>query len=172
MQTETIDKPKCAVILLNIVKDSNFGRILRTADALGACEIIVVGKKRFNMTGHMGADIGRNRRHFHTMDDAAIYLRQQGFQIIGIEITDNALPVETQPFSGDTAFLLGNEGIGILDVHRNYCDSFVYIRQFGLSASLNVNVAAGIVLHQFSNWAGYQENPIEGEKFVGSRGLR
>lgn len=49
------------------------------------------------------------------------------------------------------------------------CDHFVYIPQFSKgTASLNVNVAASIVMHHFSTWAGYEEAPREAEraKFV------
>ena len=42
------------------------------------------------------------------------------------------------------------------------CDHFVYIPQFSMgTASLNVNVAASIVMHHFSSWAGYEEAPRE-----------
>lgn len=47
------------------------------------------------------------------------------------------------------------------------CDSFVYIPQHGVgTASLNVAVAASIVLHAFAVWAGYPERSREGAKFV------
>ncbi len=47
------------------------------------------------------------------------------------------------------------------------CDSFVYIPQYGMgTASLNVTVAASIILHQFALWAEYEEAPRQGVKFV------
>ena len=49
------------------------------------------------------------------------------------------------------------------------CDHFVYIPQFSQgTASLNVNVAASIVMHHFSTWAGYEEAEREKDraKFV------
>lgn len=49
------------------------------------------------------------------------------------------------------------------------CDHFVYIPQYSTgTASLNVNVAASIVMHHFSTWAGYEEAPREKDraKFV------
>ena len=54
------------------------------------------------------------------------------------------------------------------------CDTFVYIQQYGAgTASLNVSVAASIVLHHFALWAGYQERSRHGEKFdVGERPVR
>lgn len=50
------------------------------------------------------------------------------------------------------------------------CDGFVYIPQHGPgTASLNVTVAASIVLHHFAVWAGYPEREREGAKFVVAR---
>jgi hypothetical protein len=47
------------------------------------------------------------------------------------------------------------------------CDGFVYIPQHGPgTASLNVTVAASIVLHHFAVWAQYLERQREGAKFV------
>ena len=47
------------------------------------------------------------------------------------------------------------------------CDSFAYIPQYGPgTASLNVAVAASIVLHHFALWAGYAEREREGQKYV------
>jgi len=50
----------------------------------------------------------------------------------------------------------------------------VYIRQYGSgTASLNVSVAASIVMHHFAMWANYDERAREGEKFlVGERRQR
>ena len=47
------------------------------------------------------------------------------------------------------------------------CDGFVYIRQHGPgTASLNVSIAASIVMHHFALWAGYDERAREGEKYL------
>lgn len=48
-----------------------------------------------------------------------------------------------------------------------FCDYFVYIPQYGCgTASLNVTVAASIVLHHFAVWAGFPERTRDGNKFV------
>lgn len=88
-------------------------------------------------------------------------------RIVGVEITPEALPIDSHPFSGPTAFILGNEGQGLSPKQVAMCDSFVYIPQYGAgTASLNVAVATAIVLHHFALWAGYQEREREGGKFL------
>ena len=74
----------------------------------------------------------------------------------GVEITDKSENVVKHPFKGDTVFLLGNEGSGIIDDHKKYCDHFVYIPHYtDCTGSLNVACAASIVFHHFAVWAGY-----------------
>ena len=66
------------------------------------------------------------------------------------------------------------QGTGLSQGQVQLCDTFVYIQQYGAgTASLNVSVAASIVLHHFALWAGYQERSRHGEKFdVGERPVR
>ena len=66
------------------------------------------------------------------------------------------------------------QGTGLSQGQVQLCDAFVYIQQYGAgTASLNVSVAASIVLHHFALWAGYEERGRHGEKFdVGERPVR
>lgn len=62
--------------------------------------------------------------------------------------------------------MMGNEGTGLSPKQLALCDSFVYIPQHGRgTASLNVNVAAAIVLHHFATWAQLPEAPRSGFKY-------
>jgi hypothetical protein len=61
----------------------------------------------------------------------------------------------------------GGQGDGLSAQQEAICDGFVYIPQYGPgTASLNVTVAASIVLHSFAVWAGYEERARDGVKFV------
>lgn len=69
----------------------------------------------------------------------------------GVEITENSKPIQSHPFEGSTVFFMGNEGSGLAEAHKQYCDYFVYIPQFtNKTASLNVACAASIVFHHFA----------------------
>lgn len=74
---------------------------------------------------------------------------------ITVESASQTTPATTASlFEGDTAFMMGNEGSGMNKKQMSLCDGFVKIKQYGGgTASLNVNVAAGIVLHRFHHWA-------------------
>lgn len=128
-----------------------------------------MGCREFQLFGSHGADIFVAFRHFKTLEECCDILRCENCDIIGIEIIEDALPISTYPFNRrkSTAFMLGNEGQGMTDRQINLCDSFVYIPQYGVgTASLNVAVAASIVLHTYAVWAGYSERKREGYKFV------
>ncbi len=59
------------------------------------------------------------------------------------------------------------QGTGLSSKQLQLCDKLVYIPQFGEgTASLNVAVAASIVLHSFAMWAGYPERARQGQKYV------
>ncbi|KAL6193854.1 hypothetical protein ACLB2K_034938 [Fragaria x ananassa] len=155
------------VVVHNIAKRHNVGTLARSATAFGVSELILVGRREFNAFGSHGSTSHVRFRHFHSLQDARQFLKDRDCDICGVEITDNAMPVNHHPFTKSTAFLLGNEGTGLSAKEYEICDFFVYIPQYGDgTASLNVTVAASIVLHQFGVWAGFPERTRDGNKFI------
>ncbi|KAG0474209.1 hypothetical protein HPP92_016066 [Vanilla planifolia] len=156
------------LVIHNVAKRHNIGTMARSATAFGVSEIVLVGRRDFNAFGSHGSTAHLRFRHFHSLAQAHLYLKEErNCDICGVEIVDGALPVTQQPFSKSTAFLLGNEGTGLSAKECEICDFFVYIPQYGCgTASLNVTVAASIVLHHFGAWAGFVERSREGNKFL------
>ncbi|PKA55345.1 21S rRNA (GM2251-2'-O)-methyltransferase [Apostasia shenzhenica] len=165
--------PTLESILLvhNVAKRHNVGTMVRSATAFGVSEMILVGRRDFNAFGSHGSTAHLLFRHFHSLSEARSYLKEQrNCDICGVEIADGALSVTQHPFKKSTAFLLGNEGTGLSPKECEICDFFVYIPQYGSgTASLNVTVAASIVLHHFGAWAGFAETRREGNKFSVAR---
>eukprot|EP00127_Corallochytrium_limacisporum_P001904 Clim_evm59s88 gene=Clim_evmTU59s88 len=166
--------PKLYFILSNVQSRGNLGGLVRTATAFGAKEILVVGSVKL-MRKWMGlSDKGTtkhaNLKEFETHEQAKEYLTKQGSTTVyGIEIMDEAHSITCDGafLPGNAAFLVGNEGQGLNDAQRKICDRFVYIPQYGnATASLNVVVSAGIVLHRYTSWAGFTESERTGEKYV------
>lgn len=155
------------MLIHNIAKRHNVGTLARSCTAFGVSELILVGRRDFNAFGSHGSTSHLNFRHFHSLSLAKSFLKERDCDICGVEITDNAVAVNQHPFKRSTAFLLGNEGTGLSAKECEICDFFVYIPQYGCgTASLNVTVAASIVLHHFGVWAGFSERTREGNKFV------
>ena len=77
-------------------------------------------------------------------------------RIVGVEIVSEAKDVNDEPFNEieHTALMMGNEGSGMNQKQMDACDDFIRIAQYGSgTASLNVNVAANIVMHRFQIWS-------------------
>lgn len=189
-------EPLAYVIVSNLQSESNIGNIVRSASIFGCEECLVVGQKRYRMTGDHGARFDLPRRHVYTHADARDYLLQSDkdqdegasnsrIRIYGVEIMANASPImrydhETGimhfPFRREwkgAAFIFGNEGQGLSDKQREICDEFLFIPQTrggssmgGGSASMNVACAATVILQAYCTWAGYSDAPLEGEKFL------
>ncbi|XVF38609.1 hypothetical protein REPUB_Repub20aG0117100 [Reevesia pubescens] len=155
------------VVVHNIAKRHNVGTLARSATAFGVSEIILVGRRDFNAFGSHGSTSHLRFRHFHSLNDAHVFLKKKDCDICGVEITAGAVSITDHPFQKSTAFLLGNEGTGLSAKECEICDFFVYIPQYGGgTASLNVTVAASIVLHHFGVWAGFSERIRDGNKFA------
>ncbi|XP_058083014.1 uncharacterized protein LOC131230988 [Magnolia sinica] len=156
------------VVVHNIAKRHNIGTMARSATAFGVSELILVGRRDFNAFGSHGSTSHLRFRHFHSLCDARLYLtNERDCDICGVEIADGAVAVSKHPFRRSTAFLLGNEGTGLSAKESEICDFFVYIPQYGCgTASLNVTVAASIVLHHFGVWAGFAERSRDRNKFI------
>ncbi|KAJ8636556.1 hypothetical protein MRB53_010823 [Persea americana] len=156
------------VVVHNVAKRHNVGTLARSATAFGVSELVLVGRRDFNAFGSHGSTSHLRFRHFHSLSEARIYLKnEKDCDICGVEITDGAVAVNHHPFRKSTAFLLGNEGTGLSAKESEICDFFVYIPQYGCgTASLNVTVAASIVLHHFGVWAGFPERIRDGNKFT------
>jgi tRNA G18 (ribose-2'-O)-methylase SpoU len=160
--------PSSILVLHNVAKKKNFGELIRTASALGASDIVIVGAAKLQSFGCHGTAGHIRFVHFDKLADAVAYLHNvRGARLCGVEICEQARPVQSRPFCGTTAFLMGNEGQGLTPQQMAVCDEFVYIPQHSdATASLNVNAACAVVLHQFAMWAALPEATRDGYKYV------
>ncbi len=166
------------LLIHNISKPKNYGMLLRSAAAFDVRKIFLVSKnfeekrksKIFRDFNLFFGDKGTSRKLeyevFGSIRQAKDYFVANGIRVCGVEITQDAQSINTRPFHGDTVFVLGNEGEGLIDALKNICDQFVYIPQYtDKTASLNVAVAGSIIFHGFAVWSNYKEAPIFGEKY-------
>lgn len=115
------------------------------------------------MFGNQGTYKEIQYQPYQSLEECGEDLKKRGIKICGVQIGEGSKPIQEHPFTGSTAFFLGNEGTGMLPVHKKMCDFFVYIPQYTeKTASLNVAVAAGIIFHHFALWAGYKEAKVYG----------
>jgi 23S rRNA (guanosine2251-2'-O)-methyltransferase len=78
-------------------------------------------------------------------------LKDNGFWIVGSTLGENSKDYTTLDYKMPTALVMGNEEKGIRDLVAKNCDFLVHIPMKGKIQSLNVSVAAGVLLAEISN---------------------
>lgn len=151
------EKIPVVVVLDNVRSRMNVGSVFRTADAFRLAEVVLVGitdqppHPEIHKTA-LGATESVAWVHFSQGADALGYLREKGYAIWVVEQTDRSVPLdELQLEPGHpVAVVLGNEVYGVQPPWLEGCQGALEIPQHGTKHSLNVAVAAGIVLYSLS----------------------
>jgi len=151
------EKIPLVVVLENIRSAYNVGSVLRTADAFLLQGIYTTGytahppHKQISKTA-LGADESVFTRHFSDGAAAIHSLKEEGYKIWAVEQTEGSyLLNQLKIKQGDKlAVVFGNEVTGVEQSTIAICDACIEIPQLGMKHSLNVSVAAGIVLWEIA----------------------
>ena len=149
-------KTSAIVILDNIRSIHNVGSIFRTSDSFLIEKIIISGytatpeNERMKKTA-LGSSDSVDWEYSDDIIETIKKLKKKDVKIISIEQADESLKIEKfNPVKGTKyAFIFGNEVDGVSDDIINVSDEVIEIPQVGTKHSLNVSVAAGIVLWDF-----------------------
>lgn len=141
------------VIVLDAVQDpGNFGTIVRSADAFGAALIAALPGTvdPWNPKSVRSAAGSSLRVPIveTNVRDLVEYLRAHDCVLLGADM--QGADVEQSAAPGPVALALGNEGAGLSDDVRAECDRLVAVPIRGSAESLNVGVAAGILMYLLS----------------------
>jgi 23S rRNA (guanosine2251-2'-O)-methyltransferase len=148
------DKHSIVLVLDNIRSMHNVGSVFRSADAFRAAAICLCGytpqppHRDIHKTALGATETVRWTFH-STTKEAVMRLREEGYQVYAVEQVENSIPLDrfrSVTRSEKTALVFGNEVEGVDADVLPLCDGSVEIPQFGTKHSLNVSVAAGIVL--------------------------
>lgn len=147
------EKLPLVVVLDNVRSALNVGSIFRTADAFALEQVVLCGitaqpPHREILKTALGSTDSVNWQYFPDTLEAIQWLHQNGYTVLAVEQTSDKIWLQDfSPASGSKyAFVMGNEVEGVDDQALKHCDGVVEIPQFGTKHSLNVAVAAGIVL--------------------------
>ena len=135
------------VAIENWRHDLNIGSVVRTANAVNAAGVHVVGRRRWNRRGAMVTDRYLTVHHHGDAAALALWCRQRSLPLLGIDNTDGARPLETTDLPRDVVLLLGQEGTGLTAEALAACSAVLSIAQFGSTRSVNAGAAAAIALH-------------------------
>jgi 23S rRNA (guanosine2251-2'-O)-methyltransferase len=147
------------VVVLDGVEDPhNLGAIIRTAHAAGAGSIVVPERRAAGVTDVVAKAAAGALEHLPiarvtNINRALEDLKKRGFWIYGLDERGSETYDQVK-FATPTALVFGGEGAGLHDLVRKHCDALVRIPMAGRISSLNVSVAAGIVLFEWKRRLG------------------
>lgn len=139
-------------VLENIRSAYNVGSVFRTADAFLLEGIYICGytayppHKEIKKTA-LGAEDTVLWKHFKHIHEAIDDLRGSGYKIYAIEQAKGSIFLHKVPIGNEKiAVIFGNEVTGVEQSTIELADGCIEIPQLGMKHSLNVSVAAGVVL--------------------------
>jgi 23S rRNA (guanosine2251-2'-O)-methyltransferase len=153
--------PYSLLVVLDGVEDPhNLGAILRTADAVGANGVVIPERRAVGVTATVAKASAGASEHLpiakvtniaRTLED----LKERNVWTVGLD-ERGTQAYNAIDYKMDCAVVLGAEGKGLHDLVARKCDFLVSIPMLGKVPSLNVSVAAGVVLYEVIRQRGKQ----------------
>ncbi len=152
-QFKRAEKTPVIAILENVRSAHNVGSLFRTADAFLLEAVYIIGytavppHKEIKKTA-LGAEDSVSWKYFKTTAEAISELKQNGFAVYAVEQVIGSISLETTEFVDEEkiAVVFGNEVTGVEESTLPLCQGCIEIPQLGMKHSLNISVAAGVVL--------------------------
>jgi len=141
------------VVLDGVEDPHNLGAIVRTAHAAGAAGVVIPERRAVGLTETVAKAAAGALEHLPVarvanISQALEMLKSRGFWIYGLDERGDQ-DYDRVEYNVPTVLVLGGEGKGIHQLVRRHCDVLVRIPLAGRISSLNVSVAAGIVLFEW-----------------------
>ena len=139
------------VLIENVEKPHNLSAIIRSCDAVGVLEAYAIFNKEkyltFNSTAQ-GSQKWVQINQYKETAEAIKVLKKKGFKLFGTNLNPKSIDYRECDFNGPTAFVLGAEKWGISEVAASLVDEHIHIPMRGMVESLNVSVAASVLLFE------------------------
>lgn len=133
------------IAIENWQHDFNIGTIVRSANAFNVAAVHIIGKRHWNRRGAMATEKYLHVFHHETIEDFLEAV--QGHSLIAIDNQSGAVGLSKTILPKKTVLVFGGEGPGISPEMVAACEKMVRVEQFGSTRSVNVGVAAGIVMY-------------------------
>ena len=148
-----VERASLLVVLDGVEDPHNLGAIIRTAHAAGANAVIVPERRSAPLTETVdraaaGALAYLPVARVTNVSQTLEHLKTAGFWIYGLDERGSEL-YDTVEYNAPTVIVLGAEGKGLHQNVKSHCDALVRIPMAGAVSSLNVSVAAGVVLFEY-----------------------
>jgi len=141
------------VVLDGVEDPHNLGAIIRTAHAAGAGAVVIPERRAVGLTDVVAKAAAGAQEYLPVVrvgntNRALESLKERGYWIYGLDERGER-EYDAVDYAAPTAIVLGGEGHGLHEQVRKHCDVLVRIPMAGEISSLNVSVAAGVVLFEW-----------------------
>lgn len=137
------------VAIENYQHDYNIGSIVRTANACNVSGVHIIGKRHWNKRGAMATEKYLTLYHHKTVADFTSWTKKNELPMIGVDNIASSEPLNQVTLPKKAMYVFGQEGPGLSKEIQNACSYIVAIEQFGSTRSVNVGVAAGIIMYEW-----------------------
>lgn len=140
------------LVLDGLTDVRNFGAIARTCEVAGVDAIVIPARGSVSVNADAiktsaGALHSIPVCRENSLKEAIVFLKNSGIKVVAA--TEKAASFYTEPdLSAPVAIVMGSEDTGVAPEHLRICDELVRIPQFGMIQSLNVSVAAGVLIYE------------------------
>jgi len=131
----------------NLTRDFNMGTIVRTANAFNVQKVHVIGRRQWNKRGAMKTDAYLTIEYHASVDDFMQAMNVAQKEVVAVDIIEGAKPLHQVALPENAVLVFGAEGPGLSTELLSRAQKVVFIEQFGSTRSINVGVAAGIVMY-------------------------
>jgi len=156
-ELDQVASAELLVVLDGVEDPHNLGAIVRTAHAAGAGAVVIPERRAAGLTDVVAKAAAGALEHLPVVRVTNINrtleeLKERGFWIYGLD--ERGGQSYAAAYSSPTVLVLGGEGKGLHEQVRKHCDALVRIPMEGKISSLNVSVAAGVVLFEWKRQRG------------------
>tara|TARA_Y100001970_G_scaffold169253_1_gene206939 strand:+ start:1010 stop:1759 length:750 start_codon:yes stop_codon:yes gene_type:complete len=146
------DKNSNLLIIDKVQDPRNLGALIRSAESAGFSGIIIANKNSAKINKTVAEISSGAISHIPIIDNQNINqlikkLKTFNYWIVGLDM-DGEKEYKDYDFKGNVALVIGSEGTGISKLTKSLCDQIYKITMYGKTESLNVSVAAGIMMFQ------------------------
>ncbi|HZV76697.1 MAG TPA: 23S rRNA (guanosine(2251)-2'-O)-methyltransferase RlmB [Candidatus Babeliales bacterium] len=140
------------VVLDHLTDPHNVGAIVRTAEAAGAQGVVLPVRRSAGVNATVRKAAAGAADHIPiaraNIAEAIRALKKAGFWVVGADVSRESIELGVADLARDLALVVGAEGLGLSQLVKRECDYLVRLPMRGKVASLNVSVAAGILMYE------------------------
>ncbi len=138
-----------AIAACNITKEHNVGSLVRTAHAVAAEEVVLVGEREWNVEAACTAELFTTVTQLPDIEALLGHVAAARWNLVAVELDHRAVNLFEAEYPERPCFALGAELGGVPEGLLEAADLVVQIPQWGLVPSLNLAVAGSVVVYDY-----------------------